>query len=49
VLAGQHDEWVEGRRYLSLDALARARVRLAEQPPAPSTESGPAALEAAAA
>ena len=26
VLAEQHDEWVEGRRYLSLDALAKARA-----------------------
>jgi hypothetical protein len=26
VLAGQHDEWVEGRRYLGLDVLARARA-----------------------
>ena len=26
VLAEQHDEWAEGRRYLGLDALARARV-----------------------
>ena len=24
VLAEQHDDWVEGRRYLSLDVLARA-------------------------
>lgn len=24
VLVGQHDEWVEGRRYLGLDVLARA-------------------------
>lgn len=25
VLAEQHDEWIEGRRYLGLDALARSR------------------------
>jgi hypothetical protein len=29
VLAGQHDEWTEGRRYLGLDILARSRVTLA--------------------
>jgi putative transposase len=28
VLAEQHDEWAEGRRYLGLDVLARARVNL---------------------
>ncbi|QAY64764.1 IS256 family transposase [Xylanimonas allomyrinae] len=28
VLAEQHDEWAEGRRYLSLDALKRARTPL---------------------
>jgi putative transposase len=28
VLAEQHDEWAEGRRYLGLDVLARARINL---------------------
>jgi hypothetical protein len=28
VLAEQHDEWIEGRRYLGLDVLARSRVTL---------------------
>ena len=36
VLAGQHDEWTEGRRYLGLDVLARSRITLA-----PSTEVTP--------
>jgi putative transposase len=27
VLAEQHDEWTEGRRYLGLDVLARSRMR----------------------
>ena len=27
VLAEQHDEWIEGRRYLGLDVLARCRLR----------------------
>ena len=26
VLAEQHDEWTEGRRYLGLDVLARSRI-----------------------
>jgi putative transposase len=37
VLAEQHDEWIEGRRYLGLDVLTRARATLAtptEQEPA---------------
>ncbi len=33
VLAEQHDEWAEGRRYLGLDVLSRARVTLAPAPP----------------
>ena len=28
VLAEQHDDWAEGRRYLGLDVLARSRVAL---------------------
>ena len=26
VLAEQHDEWIEGRRYLGLDVLTRSRT-----------------------
>ncbi len=26
-LAEQHDEWIDGRRYLGLDVLARCRIR----------------------
>jgi transposase-like protein len=33
VLAEQHDEWTEGRRYLGLDVLSRSRITLA-----PSTQ-----------
>jgi Transposase, Mutator family len=29
VLAEQHDEWTEGRRYLGLDVLTRCRIRSA--------------------
>jgi len=28
VLAEQHDEWTEGRRYLGLDVLARSRITI---------------------
>lgn len=28
ILAEQHDEWCEGRRYLGLDVLARSRMSL---------------------
>jgi putative transposase len=47
VLAEQHDEWIEGRRYLGLDVLARSRttsttdIQTAEQ-----EETTPAALTA---
>ena len=30
VLAEQHDEWTEGRRYLGLDVLAKSRMRLVQ-------------------
>jgi transposase-like protein len=32
VLAEQHDEWAEGRRYLGLDVLARCRLRPVTEP-----------------
>ena len=38
VLAEQHDEWAEQRRYFSLDALTRTREALAAQAPAPTPE-----------
>jgi transposase-like protein len=44
VLAEQHDEWTEGRRYFALDVLTRARTT----PPAPAGTGGQPALEAAA-
>ncbi len=34
VLAEQHDEWAEGRRYLGLDVLARCRLRSVTADPA---------------
>src|SRR4051794_34692107 len=32
VLAEQHDEWTEGRRYLGLDVLARCRIQPIPEP-----------------
>ncbi len=32
VLAEQHDEWIEGRRYLGLDVLARSRLSVISTP-----------------
>jgi len=44
VLAEQHDEWIEGRRYLGLDVLARSRSnnRPAEAVTEPTEEVTPA-------
>ncbi len=39
VLAEQHDEWTEGRRYLGLDILARSPITLA--PASTTTEVTP--------
>jgi putative transposase len=36
VLAEQHDEWIEGRRYLGLDVLARCRLHSVPTEPASS-------------
>jgi putative transposase len=47
VLAEQHDEWVEGRRYLSLDVLTRARTTTAD--PTPADQTATPELQAAAA
>lgn len=44
VLAEQHDEWIEGRRYLGLDVLTRARAALdnTEEPASQQTDTTPA-------
>jgi putative transposase len=38
VLAEQHDEWAEGRRYLGLDVLARARATVPASAPTPDDQ-----------
>jgi putative transposase len=49
VLAEQHDEWAEGRRYLGLDVLARAAAVGATEPaPTPAAANGLPELEPAA-
>ncbi|MEY8013777.1 IS256 family transposase [Mycobacterium servetii] len=44
VLAEQHDEWIEGRRYLGLDVLTRARAATTstDQPSPQQTDDTPA-------
>jgi putative transposase len=41
VLAEQHDEWTEARRYLGLDVLARARLTTAADPATSTVEEVP--------
>jgi len=42
VLAEQHDEWTEGRRYLGLDVLAKSRLTIIEGNPTPEEVTMPA-------
>src|ERR1700710_451486 len=42
VLAEQHDDWIEGRRYLGLDVLARSRTRLLHDDTTETTPPQPA-------
>ena len=46
VLAEQHDEWTEGRRYLGLDVLARSRITIAPHATEVTTDSDLQALSA---
>ena len=48
VLAEQHDEWTEGRRYLGLDVLARSRLTLVDGAATPDAAAAglPAAQQA---
>jgi len=46
VLAEQHDEWAEGRRYLGLDVLAKSRLTLITNPPQEATTEPAGAISA---
>jgi hypothetical protein len=38
VLAEQHDEWTEGRRYMGLELLTKSRIRIVTTEPDPTDE-----------
>jgi len=46
VLAEQHDEWTEGRRYLGLDVLARSRLTAVGDPPTNTDKEVPTTIPA---
>ena len=46
ILAEQHDEWAEMRRYLSLEALAKARLSIIDGDADNPANQVPTALEA---
>ncbi len=46
VLAEQHDDWIEGRRYLGLDVLARSRLTIIDTPEEADTDTDIKALSA---
>lgn len=48
VLAEQHDEWAEGRRYFALDVLSRSRIRLTTLPALEAPDAVPDGVTAPA-
>ncbi|HEV7897251.1 MAG TPA: IS256 family transposase, partial [Planosporangium sp.] len=46
VLAEQHDEWTEGRRYLGLDVLTKSRLTIVTADPQQATTDHLPALSA---